>query len=120
MIIYWIEFIKILLPGLFFMSVSALPLALSTIAAARHRQNGNKAFYLRILWGSTAAGVLSVSLLFGSLFGKELSGSSTAALIFIFVPIYSTMALGIGYGLGAFVHRKRTQTTESRPHLTGI
>jgi hypothetical protein len=44
----------------------------------------------------------------GSLFGDDLSSSSTAGLIFLFAPIYSAVGLGIGYVLGALAHRKAT------------
>lgn len=88
------------------MSASAWPLALGTGIAAIHLSRGKVGPYRRNLWGSTAAGVVALGLLFGSLFGSDLSSSSTAGLIFLFVPIYSAIALGIGYGLGALAHRK--------------
>ena len=110
---YWSEFTTILLPGVLLMAISALPLALGTIAAARHLWKTNAGAYLRNLWGSTAAGVVALGLLFGSLFGTDLSSSSTAGLIFLFVPVYSAVALGVGYGLGALAYRKVAKTAEA-------
>ena len=62
--------------------------------------------YVRNLWGSTTAGLVALTLLFGSLFGEDLSSSSTAGLVFLFAPIYSAIALGVGYGIGAAVYRE--------------
>lgn len=106
MIAYWTEFVAILLPGLLFMSVSALPSALGTFAAFRYLRKNNVGSYIRNIWGSTAAGLVALGLLFGALFGSDLSKSSTAGLIFVFVPIYAAMALGAGYGLGALAFRR--------------
>ena len=110
---YWIEFIEILLPGLLFMAVSALPLALSTLAAFRHLQRNKVGSYVRNIWASTAAGLVALGLLFGALFGSDLSKSSTAGLIFVWVPIYTLMALGAGYGLGALAHQKLAAMSQS-------
>lgn len=49
---------------------------------------------------------MALGLLWGSLFGTDLSKSSTAGLIFLFVPIYSGIALAGGYGLGALAYRR--------------
>jgi hypothetical protein len=95
------------------MSISALPLALGTMSAVRHLRTNKAGPYLRNLWGSTAAGLVAIGLLFGSLFRTDLSSSSTAGLIFLFAPIYSGIALGIGYGLGALTYRTLAQTAES-------
>jgi hypothetical protein len=103
---YWVEFLKIMLPGLLLMSASAAPLAIGTLAAVFHLRKRNVGPYLRSLWASTGAGFVALGLLSGSLFGTDLSKSSTAGLIFLFVPIYAGIALGIGYGLGALAHRR--------------
>lgn len=105
---YWIEFAQILWPGLLWTSISAFPLAIGTGLAAIHLRRGKSGPYRRNLWSSTAAGIVALGLLWGSLFGDELSSSSTAGLIFLFVPIYSAVGLGIGYVLGALAHRKAT------------
>lgn len=112
MIIYWIEFTVILLPGLLLMLISVLPLAIGTVAALTHLRAGRKGPYCSNLWGSVAAGVVTHLLLGGSLFGDDLSSSSTAGLIFIFVPIYSAGALFIGYLIGAAFNRFSHRTSD--------
>jgi len=111
--VYWIEFILVLLPGLLLMLISTTPLVWGTIMAGRSLRKGNKGAYFRNLGGSIAAGALTLGLLFGSLFGTDLSSSSTAALIFVFAPIYAAAAFGIGYGLGALVYRRLTQAEDN-------
>ena len=103
---YWTDFARILWPGLLWMSISAFPLAIGSGLAAIHLRRGEAGPYRRNLWSSTAAGIVALGLLWGSLFSDDLSSSSTAGLIFLFVPIYSAIGLGIGYGLGALAHRK--------------
>ncbi|MFN9571771.1 MAG: hypothetical protein ACK58C_05060 [Betaproteobacteria bacterium] len=105
---YWIDFARILWPGFLWMSISAFPLAIGTGLAAIHLRRGKFGPYRRNLWSSTTAGIVALGLLWGSLFGGDLSSSSTAGLIFLFVPIYSAIGLGIGYVLGALAHRKAT------------
>lgn len=102
---YWIESAWILLPGLLLMSVSAVPAAIGTVAALRHLRKQSVGPYIRNLWAGTAAGFVALGLLAGSLFGSDLSKSSTAGLIFVFVPIYAGIALGAGYGIGVLAHR---------------
>ena len=114
MITYWSDFIRLLLPGLLLKSISALPLAFGTVIAAIHLRKANAGPYMRNLWGSTAAGFAALMLLFGSLFGGDLSSSSTAGLIFLFAPIYSAIALGVGYGLGALSYRVIARNTISK------
>src|SRR2546423_15060239 len=101
----WSEYAAILLPGLALMSIAAVPLAVGTIMAAFRLRKREAGPYVRNLWGSTAAGLVVLALLFSYLFGKDLSRSSTAGLVFLFAPIYSAIALGIGYGMVAFVYR---------------
>jgi hypothetical protein len=96
----------IALPGLLLTSVSALPLGLGTLAAARHMPADTRSNYFRNLNASIAAGTVVLFLLWGSLFGEDLSSSSTAALIFVFAPIYSAAAQGIVYGITAVTLRK--------------
>lgn len=98
--------ILIALPKLLLSSISALPLALGTIAAVRHMRAGTRSAYLRNLIASIAAGAVALALLWGSLFGDDLSSSSTASLIFLFAPIYAAVAQGIVFGIGAVVVRK--------------
>jgi hypothetical protein len=100
------EALLIALPGFLLSSISALPLALGTLAAARHLRVGARPAYLRNLAGSIAAGATVLLLLWGSLFGNDLSSSSTAGLIFIFAPIYAAVAQAIVYGISAAVVRK--------------
>jgi hypothetical protein len=102
----WVDYVNVMLPGLIFASVSIFPLTLATIAAWFALRNGRVGLYVSSLWGSTAAGGVALLLLFGSLFGADLSSSSTAGLIFLFAPIYSAIALVIGYAIGAAAYRK--------------
>lgn len=120
MFAYLIEFSEILLPGLLWMSLSVLPLALATLASLMHLWAGRKYAYVRNLSGSVIAGAITLILLTGSLFGDDLSSSSTASLIFLFVPIYSAGALLIGYLLGAAFNRATRRTrddTDSNPPI---
>ena len=103
---YWSEFTTILLPGLLLMSASAVPVAIGTSRTLSHLRRRNIRRYVRNLWGSTAAGFAALVLLWGSLFGTESSESSTAGLIFLFVPIYSAIGLGVGYGLSGVIYRR--------------
>jgi hypothetical protein len=103
---YWADFLRILWPGLLWTSISAFPLAIGTALAAFHLRRDKSGLYRRNLWSSTTAGIVALGLLWGSLFGNDLSSSSTAGLIFLFVPIYSAVGLGIGYVLGALADRK--------------
>lgn len=96
----------IALPTFLLNSISALPLALGTLAAARHQRAGTRSAYFRNLAGSIAAGVVVLFLLWGSLFGNDLSSSSTAGLIFLFAPIYAVVAQGLFYGICAAVLSK--------------
>lgn len=110
---YLIDFTTILLPGLLMMLLSALPPAIGTLAAVFHLGKNNAGPYVRNLWAGTASGLVSLGLLSGSLFGTDLSESSTAGLIFLFVPIYSGIGLGIGYGLGALVYSRLSRTEKA-------
>lgn len=89
----------IALPGFLFSSISALPLGLGVLAAVRHKRASARAAYLRNLNASIAAGAVILLLLWGSLFGDDLSSSSTAGQIFLFAPIYAAAAQGIVYGI---------------------
>ena len=111
---YWSDFIRLLLPGLLLMSISALPLALGTVIAAVQLRRANAGSYIRNLWGSTAAGFAALVFLFGSLFGGDLSSSSTGGLIFLFATIYSAIALAIGYALGALTYRVAARNAISK------
>lgn len=103
----------IALPSFLLSSLSALPLAIGIIAAARHMRAAAWPAYLRNLAGSIAAGVVALFLLWGSLFGNALSSSSTAGLIFIFVPIYAAAAQSIVYGISAAVVGKSSTNPEA-------
>lgn len=118
----WGEYVAILLPGLASMLASVVPLALGTFMAVFRLRKREAGPYVRNLWGSTVAGLVVLVLLFGSLFGKDLSSSSTAGLIFLFAPIYSAIALAVGYGMGAVVYRKSVKrvAAEATPGLISI
>ena len=103
---YWTEFVLVMIPGLFFTLISVLPLGLGTLAAIRHLRKGVRTTYIRNLSGSITAGIITILMLFGSLFGDDLSSSSTAALIFLFVPIYATVAFAVGYGVSVLATDK--------------
>jgi hypothetical protein len=109
--VYLVEFTKILLPGLLLMLLSVVPLALGTLTALIHLRAGRKGQYIRNLLGAIVAGAITLLLLTGSLFGDDLSGSSTAILIFLFVPIYSAGAWLIGYLTGVALNRVIRRTS---------
>lgn len=109
---YWADYVRLMMPGFLWTAASALPLAIATALAAIHLGRRKPGPYRRNLWGSTAAGAVAFGLLFEALFGEGLKGS-TAGLIFLFVPIYSAVALGVGYGLGALAHRRAGHTTQA-------
>jgi hypothetical protein len=94
------------LPALLLSSVSALPLGIGLLAAARHLRADRRSAYLRNLHGSIAAGAVVLLVLWGPLFGDDLSGSSTAALIFLFAPVYAAAAQGVVYGISAAATRR--------------
>lgn len=100
---YWIEYLFVMLPGLLFSFITILPLLLGVIFAIRHVWQKKRIHYFRNLCGSIAAGVILLMFLYGSIFGDDLSSSSTAGLIFIFAPIYATIAFGLIYGICAFI-----------------
>jgi hypothetical protein len=109
---YWTDYVRLMMPGFLWTAASALPLAIATALAAIHLGRGRPGPYRRNLWASTAAGIVAFGLLFEAFFGEGLKGS-TAGLIFLFVPIYSAVALAVGYGLGALAHRKAGHTTDA-------
>lgn len=109
---YWVDYVRLMIPGFLLTAASALPLAIATAVAAAHLGWRNPGPYRRNLWASTAAGIVALGLLFDAFFGEGLKGS-TAGLIFLFVPIYSAAALGMGYGLGALAHRRASHATEA-------
>jgi len=114
MIAYWIEYVWTLLPVLLFMSISVAPVAVGTLVAAIHRSKNNQAPYFRNLWGATAAGLVTVVFLFGSLFGTDLNKSAMAGLIFVIVPFYAVVAFGAGYVLGGFHPRQKLTEAAER------
>jgi hypothetical protein len=59
---------------------------------------GRRQAYLHHLVASIAGGTVALALLWSSLFGDALSGSSTAALIFAVVPFYAAAAQASVYG----------------------
>jgi hypothetical protein len=109
---YWIEFIEILLPGLGLELIATLPLVLGTVGAVRHLRAKRKRPYIRNLSAAIAAGVVTLGLLWTSLFGDDLSRSSNAGLIFLFTPIYSAVALLVGYLFGVVINRASSRTDE--------
>lgn len=116
---YWIEFVLVMIPGFLFTSILALPLGLGLFFAVSHLRRGARIKYLRNLYGSIAAGIVAFLLLSGSLFGDDLSSSSTAALIFLFAPIYSALAFGTVYGVSTLLLGK-PETSESIPSVERI
>lgn len=109
---YWIEYTEILLPGLMLESISAIPLALGTLAAIRHLRAGRRGPYIKNLCGSIAAGFVTLALLWDSLFGDNRSTSPTAGLIFAFAPLYSAVALLVGYLIGFTIIRASDRTDD--------
>lgn len=61
-----------------------------------HRKGLSSAARVAVLLTSVLVVVSSVLLYWGSVFNSE---SSTAALAFIFVPVYALAAIGVVYGL---------------------
>ena len=70
--------------------------------------------YIRNLSGAIAAGVVTLGLLWSSLFADNLSRSSTAGLIFLFAPIYSAVALLGGYLIGVVLNRASSRSNKDR------
>lgn len=106
------DYVWVGLQKFLFVSVSVLPLGLGTLAAARHlRARAGKLFLCNLVAGM-AAGAVTLVLLWGSLFGDDLSSSSTASLAFLFAPIYAAVAQGIVYGVARVVLRNRPPTGE--------
>jgi hypothetical protein len=95
-----------LLPSLFFTSISLLPLGLGILSSIHHRKQGARTSYIRHLSGTISSGIITLLMLFSSLYGDDLSSSSTASLIFLFAPIYATIVYGIGYGLSSLITDK--------------
>lgn len=94
------------------LSVSVLPLGLGTLAAVRHLRARAEKLFLCNLAAGIAAGAVTLVLLWGSLFGDDLSSSSTASLAFLFAPIYAAVAQGIVYSMARVVFRNRPATGE--------
>jgi hypothetical protein len=61
-----------------------------------HRKGRSGAARVAILLTSMLVVVSSVLIYWGSIFNSE---SSTAALVFVFIPIYSLVAIAVIYGL---------------------
>lgn len=95
-----------------FLSITALPLGLGTLAAVRHLRASAWNAYLLNLAASISAGAATLFLLWGSFFGDDLSSSSTASLAFVIAPIYAAIAQGIVYGVAKFVLRNRLMDKE--------
>ena len=117
---YWTDFARLLIPGLILMLPSVIPTLIGTSLAAYSLLRKATGAYIRHIWAGTAAGIVALGLLFSSLFGSGLRGSSTAGLIFLFVPIYSAVALGLGYGFGAVALRKlnRNASVAGAPQIS--
>lgn len=107
---YWIELVILTIPGLLFsLLFFMLPLNLGLFATIRHFMRRNRISYLKNLSGSIAAGTVTLLMLYGSLFGDDLSSSSTAALVFLFAPIYAAITQGIVYGLSSmYIYKSDT------------
>lgn len=98
--------ILVALPKLLFCSLSALPLIIGIIAALRHLRAGSRAYYFLHLAAGLAGGALALALLWSSLFGDNLSKSSTAALILAIVPMYAAAAQVLIFGIGSVILKK--------------
>jgi glucan phosphoethanolaminetransferase (alkaline phosphatase superfamily) len=71
-------------------------IVLIILTALIHRKGLSSAAHVAILLTSILVVVSSVLMYWGSIFNSE---SSTAALAFIFVPIYALAAIALVYGL---------------------
>lgn len=98
--------ISVALPIFLFSSLSALPLALGALFAIRHLRAGSRSAYYKNLAASIGAGAAALTLLWSSMFGDNLSRSSTAGLIFAVAPFYAAIVQGIVYGIAAAIFRK--------------
>lgn len=103
MISYYIEFIKALLPGLFFSSLSIAPLIAGVIGAGMRLKQNRVLEYKNYIIASTLCGAVTLAFLWSSLFGDALSSSSTAGLIFAVVPFYALIILLLSLGIGKLV-----------------
>lgn len=105
MISYYIEFIKALLPGLFFSSLSIAPLIAGVIGAWVRLKQNRVPEYKNYVTASILCGAVTLAFLWSSLFGDALSSSSTAGLIFAVVPFYALIVLLLSLGIGKLVIR---------------
>jgi|GEM_PF-2094020 len=94
------------LPKLLFCSLSASPLLIGLIAAFRHLRAGSRAHYFLHLAAGLAGGAVALALLWSSLFGDNLSKSSTAALILAIAPMYAAAAQVLIFGVGSVILKK--------------
>jgi hypothetical protein len=89
--------LKDLLVTLGFYAWVLLPfVALIALTIYIHRKTLSPASRVAILLTSILVVVTSVPAYWSSIFNSE---SSTSALVFIFIPLYSLVAIGVGYGL---------------------
>lgn len=89
--------LKDLLVTLGFYVWALLPFAiLLALTLYIHRGASSPASRVAILLTSILVAVSSVLIYWNSIFNSE---SSTSALVFVFIPVYSLVAIGVGYGL---------------------
>ncbi|HEU4777920.1 MAG TPA: hypothetical protein VFS95_13955 [Telluria sp.] len=98
--------VLVALPKLLFCSISALPLLIGVIAARRHLRAGAGTAYFLHLFAAVAGGAVALALLWSSLFGDNLSKSSTAALILAIAPVYAAAAQGLVFAIGTVIIKK--------------
>ena len=93
------EHVLLVLLQLLFMGFVVLPLLIGIVAAVRCLRAGSTGGFVKHLCGSIAAGAVMLGLLWSSLFGDNLSKSSTAGLIFAVAPFYGAAAQAVVYGI---------------------
>ena len=95
---------------------SALPLGIGMLLSFHYFKKENRTLYYRNLFASIFSGGFTLFILYGSLFGDDLSSSSTAVLIFLVAPVYGLIAYLVGYALTVLVTDK---DKASKPILLG-
>jgi len=98
---------------LYFILFDLLPLVIGLLTSFNYLKKDNRKYYIINLTGTIFAGIITLLLMYTSLFEDALSTSSTASLIFLFVPIYATIAYIIGYWLSFFI-------LETKPEISSF
>lgn len=98
----FLEKLAILSPGWIFMMASAAPALIGLVLALMKLRQKRLRPFLAFWGASTAASSVALLILWGFLVGDDLSSSSTAGLIFLFVPGIAAIAMLAGGGIGVF------------------